>query len=181
VAREIPVWGAYLATLAGAPVLPTRFEPLARNISEALRGLPSGSGDSIGLASVDALAGQFVERARRLDTFADGLAARFAGTSTLALEDAAAEVNQAFLHLSRLLTAPMRSVAGRYGQDSYGLSDLTAPIPALLPAARLAALPVSSEEARLLRTELRRRRNALADGLSDAVWTIERTLAHVQQ
>jgi len=36
-----------------------------------------------------------------------------------------------------------------------------------------------SDEARVLGTELRRRRNALADGVSDAVWLIDRTLAHV--
>jgi hypothetical protein len=181
VAREIPVWGAYLATLVAAPVLPTRFEPLARDITEVLRGLSSGGTDLIGLASVVALAGHFVERARRLDTLADELAAALAGASTRALEDAATELNTALLHLSRLLTAPLRSVAGRYGQDSYGLSDLSAPIPSLLPLATLVALPASSETARLLRTELRRRRNALADGLSDAVWTIDRTLAHVRQ
>jgi hypothetical protein len=181
VAREIPVWGAYLATLAGAPVVPARFEPLARNISESLRSIPIGSSDLIGLASAGVLADRLVERARRLDAFADELDIRCASSGTPALEDAADELNQALLYLSRLLTAPVRSVAGRYGQDSYGLSDLTAPIPALAPVATLTALPAASEEARLLRTELRRRRNALADGLSDAVWTIDRILAHVRQ
>jgi hypothetical protein len=181
VAREIPVWGAYLAALAGAPVLPTRFEPLARDIIAALRSLHSEDNDLIGLAAVDGLAGRFAERAGQLDAFADKLAAALAGATTPALEDAATELNQALLYLSRLLTAPMRSVAGRYGQDSYGLSDLTAPIPSLLPVTSLAALPATSEDARLLRTELRRRRNAVADGLSDAVWTIDRTLTHVRQ
>ncbi len=181
VARELPVWGAYLAGLAGAAVLPTRFEPLAQSIIEAIHGLPFGDPDQIDLTSLAALAGHFADGARALDAFADAVTDRLGHGGASGLEDAANELNQVLMHLSRLLTAPMRSVAGRYGQDSYGLSDLTAPVPPLVPLARLIALPPTSEEARLLRTELRRRRNAVADGLSDAAWLIDRTLTQLRQ
>jgi hypothetical protein len=180
VARELPVWGAYVAGLAGAVVLPTRFAPLARSLMESVRSLPSGGPDPIALASLGALAGRFADRARALDAFADAVADRFSREGGPALEDTASELNHVLVHLSRLLTAPARSVAGRYGQDSYGLSDLTAPVPPLVPLARLMALPPLSEEARLLRTELRRRRNAVADGLSDAAWVVDRTLARLR-
>ncbi|MDR7419070.1 MAG: M28 family peptidase [Armatimonadota bacterium] len=180
VARELPVWGAYLAGLAGAPVLPTRFEPLAQAVVGAIRSLPSGGPDQIGLVSLESLATRFADRARALDALADTVTNRLVGERSLALEDTAAELNHVLVHLSRLLTAPLRSVSGRYGQDSYGLSDLTAPVPALVPLTRLQTLPWTSEEARLLRTELRRRRNAVADGLSDAAWLIERTLARIR-
>jgi hypothetical protein len=178
--RELRVWGAYLAGLAGAVVLPTRFEPLGQSLIEAVRSLPSGSPDQIDLASLAALAGRFADRARALDAFADAVADRFGHESGPALEETASELNQVLVHLSRILTAPIRSVAGRYGQDSYGLSDLTTPVPPLAPLARLMALPPLSEEARLLRTELRRRRNAIADGLSDAAWLVDRTLARLK-
>lgn len=180
VARELSVWAAYLAGLAGAVVLPTRFAPLAQSIMEAIRNLPPGGADQIGLTSLVALASRFVDSARALDAFADAVADRFSRRRGSALEDTANELNQVLMQLSRLLTAPTRSVAGRYGQDSYDLSDLTAPVPSLVPLARLMALPPSSEEARLLRTELRRRRNTIADGLSDATWLIDRTLARLK-
>jgi hypothetical protein len=180
VARELPVWGAYLAGLAGAAVLPTRFEPLAQSVVEAVCRLPSGNPDQINLTAIAELAGRFAGRARALDEFADQVSDRARLERAPALEDAARELNQVLVHLSRLLTAPLRSVAGRYGQDSYGLSDLTEPVPPLAPLARLLAIPPASEEARLLRTELRRRRNAVADGLSDAAWLIDRALARLR-
>jgi len=179
--RELPLWAAYVVRLAEEPVLPTRFQPLASELHATIRRLQADGPDPIDLGTLGALLDRFVVRAGELDTFADDLAKRYSaqGSSPM-LESVVGELNTVLLRLSRLLTAPSRSVAGRYGQDSYGLSDLTAPIPALFPLASQPSLPAASEAARCLQTELRRRRNALADGVSDATWLIERTLAHLR-
>ncbi|HXX40140.1 MAG TPA: M28 family peptidase [bacterium] len=178
-ATELKLWAAYVVRLASEPVLPTRFQPLALELQQAVATLAAGGTDLLDLASLATLCDRLVQRTAALDERADVLARRCADGSGAGPGEEATEMNECLLHLSRGLTAPARSVAGRYGQDSYGLTDLTAPIPALAPLATLRALPPLSDEARVLGTELRRRRNALADGVSDAVWLIDRTLAHV--
>jgi hypothetical protein len=73
------------------------------------------------------------------------------------------------MRLSRILTPSFASVAGRYGQDPYGLTHLKTRFPALYPAHKLARLDPTSEPYHLLLTYCIRQRNRIADALHEAI------------
>ena len=77
--------------------------------------------------------------------------------------------NTIVLRLSRLLTFLTGSACGKYGQDSYGISTLMHPVPRLAGLERYQKLDPDSLEARLLKTELIRRRHEISDALDAAI------------
>jgi hypothetical protein len=70
-------------------------------------------------------------------------------------------------------------VGGRYGQDSYGLTALSQPLPGLYEVSRLATMSPDEEAYKLLLTRLLRERNRIADALREACWQIENLLRQV--
>ena len=72
------------------------------------------------------------------------------------------------MKLSRTLTGPFYTACDRYSQDSYGLSILSKPIPALYPMVEMSELDENDVNFKLMRTELLRNRNRLLDSLKVA-------------
>ena len=72
------------------------------------------------------------------------------------------------MKLSRTLTGPFYTACDRYSQDSYGLSILSKPIPALYPMVEMSNLDEKDVKFKLMRTELLRSRNRLLDALKTA-------------
>ncbi len=177
--KETSLWTAYVLTLATTPVLPQRMAPLAVSLAERLKNVATDP-DPVGLADLLPVADSLVRRAGDLDRRADDIAARHAnagGPERASLEPAVRQVNGVLLRLSRILTSPSRTVSGRYAQDSYGLSDLSAPLPMFARYGEFQKMDPDSLEYRLWRTHYLRCRNRLSDALQDATWTIDTVAA----
>jgi hypothetical protein len=76
------------------------------------------------------------------------------------------------MRLSRTLTNVTSSVAGRWAQDTYGLSDLTTYLPGLRAAEELPSL-AGRERYHLVLARLVRERNRLRDALGEACRLVE--------
>lgn len=85
----------------------------------------------------------------------------------------AGRANRTALRLARLLTFVTGSASGKYGQDSYGITTLAEPVPLLAALAEWRTLAPDSLRARLLTTELVRRRESLTDALEAARTLLE--------
>ena len=84
-------------------------------------------------------------------------------------------INDCLMKLSRILLPVLNTIAGKYGQDSYGLSSLSFPIPALYQLERFSNLRPDDTDYKLLQTKLLRERNRIADALREAIWLIKTT------
>jgi hypothetical protein len=87
------------------------------------------------------------------------------------------QVNECLMQISRILTPLVSTVKGKYGQDTYGLSALSKPIPVLEAVKDYMRMPAGSAERKLLMTRLMRERNKVFDALRGVVELIDRTLA----
>jgi hypothetical protein len=87
------------------------------------------------------------------------------------------KVNECLMQISRILTPVVSTVKGKYGQDTYGLSALSKPIPVLEAVRDYMNYPAGSAERKLLMTRLMRERNKIYDALCGVVGLIDRTLA----
>lgn len=171
-AVHLRVYAAWLWELCTAPVLPFRFVPVAEQI-EARLGELAAAGQSVGLDTVMAPASAFREAAARLDREAEAWAGRFArGEGD---EAAARLLNRSMKRLSRILVPLQSQVKGPYGQDSYGFTPQATMLPCLYDIAELAST-TEGPDRWMLETRLVRERNRVADGIGDAVATIEETL-----
>jgi hypothetical protein len=166
-ARVLRVYAAYIWELCTAPILPLEFVGVADEYASRLRELQAEAGWALDLASVSERAQKLRQAARRLD--------RLVQEKALSAE-AQRLVNACLLRLSRTLTSAASTVAGRYGQDSYGLTALSKPLPGLYEVSRLATLSPDEEAYQLLLTKLLRERNHVADALGEARWHIENLL-----
>lgn len=149
--RELRVSGAALWHLSRDAVLPFRFEPVARRIEARLGEIGRSAGGNLDVSAPSRLAREFASLARALDRASD------AGRDTNALQQ----------RLSRLLTSATLSVAGRWAQDSYGLSDLATYLPGLRDAQALPSLK-GTDGYYLIENRLLRERNRLRDALREA-------------
>ena len=169
---HLRVYAAYLWGLLTLPILPARFTPTVRQMTdrlEKLLGEPEAA--SIDLAGTAGIADEALRAVERLDAAAD---ARRRGDVS---DEVAATLNGALKGLSRVLIPLGGTVVGRYGHDPYGLSAQTTVLPGLYELSRLGSLPPASDERHLLGTELRRQRNRFADGMQQARDLADRALA----
>jgi hypothetical protein len=169
---HLRVYAAYLRGLLTMPILPARFTPTVRQMTdrlEKLLGEPEAA--SVDLAGTAGIAGEALRSVERLDAAAD---ARGQGDVP---DEVAATLNGALKGLSRVLIPLGGTVAGRYGHDPYGLSAQATVLPGLYELSRLGSLPPTSDERYLLQTELRRQRNRFADGMQQARDLADRALA----
>ena len=157
-ALHLQVYAGYVWGLLTRPILPTRFTPTLQQMIAGLQPLLPQAGD-IDLTSVERLAGEALKAVQRLDAVADAWAERTVPT------EVAHALNAALKGLSRILVPLGGTAVGRYGHDPYGLSAQTTVLPGLHDLSRLNRLPPTADERHLLRTELIRQRNRLADGV----------------
>lgn len=75
--------------------------------------------------------------------------------------------NNYMMKLSRLLTNVLQTYAGKYGQDSYGYTKLSAPIPLLADVEKLDELDRSSMEYGMIMTEMTKNRNRISDAIDE--------------
>ncbi|MBV9785864.1 MAG: M28 family peptidase [Acidisphaera sp.] len=170
---HLQVYAAWLWELCTAVVLPYEFVGAADQFIERLQALSAG-GDRIGLAGAVARAQEFRASAQRLEQTAADWRKRSAEG---AVDEAGAELlNSCFKRLSRSLVPLASTAKGVYGHDPYGYTPQGTMIPSLYDVPRLAALPEDGEQAWMLRTQLVRDRNRVADVLVDCRKLIDTTL-----
>ncbi len=147
--QELLAGAALLWRLSTAPVLPFRFGSVAARIADRLQSLQQAAGGHLDLSAPIEWAKDFQGRAEALDE----------------ASERGKDTNETQIRLSRTLTNATASVAGRWAQDTYALSDLTTYLPGLRAAADLPALH-GSDRYHLVLNRLLRERNRVRD----AVW-----------
>lgn len=177
-------YAAYMSDICTRPILPFEFVSVAdifvRRFDELIAaGVPS----DLGLRELRDRALTLRDRAERVRSLTESVNAALEREDPSGLTDwpEARILNHALKSLSRILTAAHSTVCDRYDQDTYGLSALEQPVPALYDAMQLARLDPTSDEYRLLWSRAIRRRNRVADALSTAIGLIERTLTEVDR
>lgn len=169
--KTLRTYAVYVWQFCTAPIIPLEFVSVADEFESRLKELQSQAGGVLDLSRAIEKAEAFRQSAQRLDQYIATLAG-----SGRELDETARLVNQCLMRLSRILTPVASTVAGKYEQDSYGLTALTQPLPGLYEIGTLARLDPKSEPHRLLLTRLVRERNKVADALSDARWLVENLL-----
>jgi hypothetical protein len=118
----------------------------------------------------------------RIPALLEKLQKRFTDLAGFAADPASVLLfNQTALRLGRHLTALRATVVGRYGQDSYGLTDLREMIPMLAPLVRYRSLPADDPERFLLETELLRIRHRFTDAISASLDELDALEAKLQR
>lgn len=151
--------------VATRPALPLRHSRLAAKIEKRVAEL--GSTDiGIDFSTLAELARQLTERTRSLESRRDALVAQ---DDRAGIEG----INALMMRLSRILTPIASTVAGRWTQDTYGLSALSTILPGLFETRDLVEAGPDSDAYKLQWTETLRQRNRARDGLTVAIREID--------
>ena len=169
IAKDLSAYTLLMPTLANLQILPYNFTDTIKEIKGNLTALSPEEKTSLQLdglmETTDRLGGEFA----RLHQWI-----RDHGSKSVS-DKQANSVNRCLTGLSRLLTNPFKTVCDPYSQDSYGLSDLSAPIPLFHPIETRSKYPNSSQSYQLLQTLLIKRRNRISDALKGAADLTELT------
>lgn len=167
-AADARFWSALTWRFLTSTDLPFSAAALVADLQERLDSMVAAGESPVALEQVGAMLASLQQRAAELDAFQPRNAPD------------AVQRNRTLLSLSRALTSVRATVAGRYGQDSYGLTDLQQPLPLLAPLIRYRELDARDPERQLLLTELLRARQRLTDAVSTAEAALELFDARVQ-
>jgi hypothetical protein len=164
---------AYTMHLADSVILPFEYVFSADEIISRLQEVQKLAGEEFDLGREIKWARAYRQRALKLRQLTEKLAKEKPAKKMKAI----LRVNECLMQISRILTPVVSTVRGKYGQDTYGLSALSKPIPVLEAVKDYLNLPAGSPERKLLMTRLMRERNKVYDALYGVVGLIDRTLA----
>ncbi len=163
---------AYMLHLANSVVLPFEYVFSADEIINRLQEIQKLAGENFDLSREIKWAKAYRQRALKLRQLTDELAKAKPEKKMRAISKA----NDCLMQISRILTPVVSTVRGKYGQDTYGLSALSQPIPTLESVKDFLKFPAESAERKLIMTRLVRERNKVFDALRGVVELIDRTL-----
>jgi hypothetical protein len=173
--RDLRYWVAVTHELATTRVLPHRFVHRVDDLKRRVKLLLDTRSDPAGLAAIlpviEALEYQIVW----FDSHMERLVSD-ARTS----EASVVRANNAALRLARLLTFISGSAAGKYEQDSYGMTTLNRPIPLLSAYDDYCAAEPHGLVAKLTVTKLMRLRHVVTDALQGATDVVKDLRSSVQ-
>jgi Iap family predicted aminopeptidase len=161
------------------PVLPMSFLRMADEMVARLEELNASAGEQLQLGPVGEAARNFRSQARKMESLRKGLEERIPKEGKAVSSGEKQKVrrmNRLSMRLSRILTPAFASVAGRYGQDPYGLTNLKTRFPGLYYAPRLSKLDPHSDEYHLILNGCLRDRNRISDALQEALHRMETEL-----
>jgi Iap family predicted aminopeptidase len=161
------------------PVLPMSFLRTADEMAARLEELNASAGERLRLGALQEKAREFCTRAQKLESARRNLEERISKRGTAIPADLRPQVlrmNRLLLRLSRILTHAFASVAGRYGQDPYGLTNLKTRFPGMYYAPELSKRSPDSDEYHLLLNGCLRDRNRVSDALQEALLSMETEL-----
>ncbi len=154
------------------PVLPMNFLRMADEMVARLEELNASVGEQLRLGPLKEAAHEFRSQAQKMESARRNLEERIAqGRIGIPpdMKQPVRRMNQLLLRLSRILTQAFASVAGRYGQDPYGMTNLRTRFPGLYYAPQLSKLSPDSDEYRLILNGCLRDRNRVSDALQEAL------------
>jgi hypothetical protein len=151
--------------MATRPALPLEHSRLAAKIEKRVAELKDAD-IGIDFTALAELAGKLAERTRTLEARRDALVAQ-------GDQAGIAAVNALMMRLSRILTPITSTVAGRWTQDTYGLSSLSTILPGLFETRDLLEAGPDSDSYKLQWTETLRQRNRARDGMAAAIREID--------
>lgn len=160
-ANDLKWCGRFVAAITTTDVLPHNMADRLRNLRVRFEAALDDCADIADLGRLLTYVDLLESDIKWLDAFMKAARAK-------ASEKQARKANQLLLRLSRLLTFLTSSASGKYEQDSYGISTLLQPVPRLADLAAYKELDPESTEARLLLTQLIRRRHEIGDALCAA-------------
>lgn len=154
----------YVDALVTLPILPQRFSARVNDMKERFRLAIAHPNVPEDLHIIMVYLDRLLKNANWFDTYLN---------ETGHNDDLCQFANRLVLRLSRLLTFPTASASGRYGQDSYGISTLSQPVPLLACLKDYCESDQDSVEAKLLRTKIMRLRHVITDALQMAADQID--------
>lgn len=163
--RDAKIFALALDRLLTDAVLPLDYAAGAADLRGQLRALAQDAGPSFDLTPL-------VAGAERLEK----LSGRLAEKARNATGARAQRVNACFRALGRTLIPATYTVAGRYAHDPALDNEF---LPRLAAARRLADLPPDGDEAKFLRVDLVRGRNAVLDAVHTACRIVEDCLTSI--
>jgi hypothetical protein len=152
------------------------FLRMADEMVARLEELSASAGEQLQLGPVKEAARNFRSQAQKLESIRKGLEERIPkGGIAISSEEKQKlrRINQLSLRLSRILNHAFASVAGRYGQDPYGMTNLKTRFPGLYYAPQLSKLNPHSDEYHLFLNGCLRDRNRISDALQEALHSME--------
>lgn len=163
-------------------VLPINFIPTADEMVGRLNDLNTAAGTEIKLSSLLKAAENLRLKVEELESVRRDLEKQTIPSGKLdpKLTHNIQQINGLLIRLSRTITPAFASVAGRYGQDPYGLTHLKSRFPGLYNASFLAGADKESDAHCLLLTEYMRQRNRIADCLNESLWHVDRVLETIE-
>ncbi len=162
--RDARIFVLVLDRILTDPVVPFDYAAAARDLREQLEALATAAGPALDLSPA-------VTAASRLET----LCGRFGRAASRAADGAgAAAINDCIHTLGRLLVPATYTASGAYAHDP---ALETTFLPGLQAARTLAALDAESDEAKFLRVDLVRARNAVTDAIQQACRAVDEWLA----
>lgn len=161
---------ALVLKLANAAILPYRFE---RNFSRIEDGLKKALGILSRHMDVSGLEKKFSAARSDVSELLEGEAAKATDKGSVQ------KINRYMRKVSRLLTNVFQTYAGRYDQDSYGYTKLSAPIPLFADAEKLERLDRSSMQYGMTITQLIKNRNRIDDALDELIDYTELYRSHI--
>ncbi len=151
-AQDLDWCARSITTLLTSAVLPHRFTPRLEDMAQRFKDIIEAGEDPADLARIL----EAIEALKPVIAWFDAYLDQTQGD---------AHANRLAMRLARQLTFPTTSAIGKYGQDSYGVTTLTRPVPMLADLDTWRAVAPDALEARLLRTRLIRRRQSITDAL----------------
>jgi hypothetical protein len=171
--KNLRAVAATVHEICSTAVIPYSFIRTAGEMAERLKEL-NPIGELLRLGPLNEAVQDFRSRSEKLESVCRSLEAKGAGIGPDEKEPVR-RLNRVLLRLSRIISPVFTSVAGRYGYDPYGLTNLKTRFPGLYYAPRLAGLNPDSDEYHLLLTGCLRERNRIADALKEALRETEET------
>ncbi len=163
---------AYTLHLADSVLLPFEYVFSADEIISRLQEVQKLAGEEFDLGREITWAKAYRQRALKLRQLTDKLAKEKPAKKIKTI----LKVNECLMQISRILTPVVSTVKGKYGQDTYGLSALSKPIPVLEAVRDYMNYSAGSAERKLLMTRMMREKNKVYDALYGVVSLIDRTL-----
>ncbi len=163
---------AYALYLANSVLLPFDYVFSADELINRFQEVQKLAGENLDLSREVKWAKAYRQRALKLRQLTDRLAKENPARKMKSIS----KLNDCLMQVSRILTPVVSTVKGKYGQDTYGLSALSKPVPVLESVKDYVGMAPGSAERKLLMTRLMRERNKVFDALRGVVELIDRTL-----
>ncbi len=160
--KDNRVDAAVLLGFVNAEILPYDFTKTCLDMKEKISMIIKQSANVIDLKMIDATIDKLALNVARMNELK---AEAHEGKLS---KEKIQRLNDTLLRLSRLITNSFYTSADKYGQDSYGRTILSKPIPLLYPLIAFSRMGRESLEYKLQYTQLLRNRNRVADAVNMA-------------